>query len=1016
MINKTKLLSSLSGVLATMFAASGAAAQELPEWQSQYAVGLNKIEPHAYVWPYASAGDVAAARHTDSPCYMSLNGMWKFCWSRNPEHRPADFYKPSFYDGLWTEIAVPGNWERQGYGLPIYVNETYEFDEPLFEFKKNPPFVPEKYNEVGSYRRTFEVPAAWRGKRVVICCEGISSFYYIWVNGELLGYNQDSKTAAEWDITDKLTDGENTLAIEVYRWSAGSYLECQDMWRISGIERDVYLYCTAPSHIDDFKVTAALDRETYTEGVFGLEAKVSVEEGEAVLRYTLSDDSGTCIASDEQRADADGCIAFGEIRLPGIRSWNAEHPALYDLALELSRDGEVLHATGCKVGFRTSEVRDGQFCINGVPVLIKGTNRHEHSDRGRTVSHELMEKDIKLMKLNNINTVRNSHYPNDPHWYELCDRYGLYVIDEANIESHGMDYGDATLAKDTTWLTAHLDRTRRLYERSKNHPSVIIWSLGNEAGNGINFQRTYDWLKAADASRPVQYEKAGEEYHSDIYCRMYRSPEEMREYLDKEDIYRPYILCEYLHAMGNSCGGMKEYWDLIESEPMAQGGCIWDWVDQGFREIDADGRWYWTYGGDYGPENVPSFGNFCANGLVGPDRTPHPHLAEVHKVYQYIKSELVDAKNLKIRVKNMFDFSNLDEYRLHWSITADNGALLAEGDRELNCAPHQTAELQIGAVKLPRTAHEAYLTLKWYRKEASELVGTSHTVAYDQFLLAGTAKSVAMPAAKGVLGFSVDEQSGALSLTLDGRTILDSPLALSLWRPATDNDRRDRFGERVWKQEGIDAATQRVTKLTAKNGVVTAETEILDKEGHKLAAAKFVYSKVKEGGVNIKTTFAPDTAALHSVARVGLVCDLPKEFSNIEYLGRGEAETYADRKQCGTIGIYATSPERMFHCYVRPQAAGNRTDVRWARITDGEGRGLLVCASRPFQFGALPFADADIDRADHLNELLPSGRVTLHLDAEQMGVGTATCGPGVHSQYLVPLTAQTFEFTIYPQN
>ena len=437
---------------------------------------------------------------------------------KNPDLRPKDFYKPSFYTGGWADINVPGNWERQGYGTAIYVNETYEFDDKMFNFKKNPPLVPYKENEVGSYRRTFTVPAGWKGRRVVLCCEGVISFYYVWVNGHFLGYNQGSKTAAEWDITDQLEEGENTIALEVYRWSSGSYLECQDMWRLSGIERDVYLYSTPKQYIADYKVNATLEKERYKDGIFGLDVTVGgPADGVASVSYTLNDPLGRPVLSGEMPVKSRGLsnfITFGEQRLKDVKRWNAEHPNLYTLVLELKNaGGQVTEVTGCEVGFRTSEIKDGRFCINGVPVLVKGTNRHEHSQLGRTVSKELMEQDIRLMKLYNINTVRNSHYPTDPYWYRLCDRYGLYMIDEANIESHGMGYGPASLAKDSTWLTAHMDRTHRMYERSKNHPAIVIWSLGNEAGNGINFERTYDWLKSVEKSRPVQYERAEQNYN-----------------------------------------------------------------------------------------------------------------------------------------------------------------------------------------------------------------------------------------------------------------------------------------------------------------------------------------------------------------------------------------------------------------------------------------------------------------------------------------------------------------------
>ena len=646
-----------------------------PEWQSQYAIGKNKLAPHTYIWPYANADAVGEGNYEQSPYYMSLNGKWKFHWVKNPDHRPKEFYKPSFYTGGWADIDVPGNWERQGYGTAIYVNETYEFDDPLFNFKKNPPLVPYAENEVGSYRRTFTVPADWKDRRIVICCEGVISFYYIWVNGHMLGYNQGSKTPAEWDITDYVQAGENTVALEVYRWSAGSYLECQDMWRLSGIERDVYLYSTPRQFIADYKVTSSLDKKEYKEGLFGLDVTVEGSAtGVSALAYSLEDTAGKTILQNEMPVKSRGLsnfITFDEQSLPDVKRWSAEHPNLYTLILTLKDDaGHITHLTGCKVGFRTSEIKDGRFCINGVPVLIKGANRHEHSQLGRTVSKELMEEDIRLMKQHNLNTVRNSHYPTHPYWYQLCDRYGLYVIDEANIESHGMGYGPASLAKDSTWLPAHMDRTQRMYERAKNHPGIVIWSLGNEAGNGINFERTYDWMKSVETTRPIQYERAEQNYNTDIYCRMYRSVEELLVYARQTEpkVYRPFIMTEYLHAMGNSGGGLKEYMDVFETEPIVQGGCIWDWVDQSFREIDADGRWYWTYGGDYGPKNVPSFGNFCCNGLVNAVREPHPHLLEVKKAYQYIKATLVDKSNLTLNIKNWYDFTNLNAYILHWQV------------------------------------------------------------------------------------------------------------------------------------------------------------------------------------------------------------------------------------------------------------------------------------------------------------------------------------------------------------
>lgn len=998
-----------------------AAAQQQPEWQSQYAVGLNKLNPHAYVWPYATAADVQKGAYEESPYYMSLNGKWKFHWVKNPDTRPKDFYKPSFYTGGWADINVPGNWERQGYGTAIYVNETYEFDDKMFNFKKNPPLVPSEENEVGSYRRTFTIPAGWEGRRVILCCEGVISFYYAWVNGEFLGYNQDSKTPAEWDITDKLKKGENTIALEVYRWSAGAYLECQDMWRLSGIERDVYLYSTPKQYIADYKVTSILEKNTYKDGVFELDVTVEgAAAGIATIAYELQNEAGKTVLNGSQPVKSRGLsnlITFDEKRIPDVEKWSAEHPNLYTLILELKdANGKVTEVTGTKVGFRTSEIKDGRFCINGVPVLVKGVNRHEHSQLGRTVSKELMEEDIKLMKQHNINTVRNSHYPAHPYWYQLCDRYGLYMIDEANIESHGMGYGPASLAKDSTWLTAHMDRTHRMYERSKNHPAIVIWSLGNESGNGINFERTYDWLKSVEKNRPVQYERAEENYNTDIYCRMYRSVDVIKEYVVRKDIYRPFILCEYLHAMGNSCGGMKEYWDVFENEPMAQGGCIWDWVDQSFREVDKDGNWYWTYGGDYGPKDVPSFGNFCCNGLVNAVREPHPHLLEVKKIYQNIKSTLVDKKNLTIRVKNWFDFSDLNEYLLHWSVTGDDGTIVAEGSKEVTCAPHAVVDITLGAVKLPKTLREAYLNLSWTRVKATPLVTSDWEVAYDQFVLPVSKNSWSgKPAKAGNTTFVVDEATGALkSLCLDGEELLASPITLSLFRPATDNDNRDQNGAKLWRQAGLDHLTQKVVSLKEGKNKTTVKADILNAEGKKIGNAEFIYALNRDGSMKVQTTFEPDTSLVKSMARLGITFEMKDTYENVTYLGRGEHETYTDRNQSGKIGVYKTTPERMFHYYVVPQSTGNRTDVRWMQLTDEHGKGCWIEANSLFQFSTVPFSDVILEKARHINELKRDGKITIHLDAEQAGVGTATCGPGVLPSYLVPLTKQTFDFTIYP--
>ena len=651
--------------------------------------------------------------------------------------------------------------------------------------------------------------------------------------------------------------------------------------------------------------------------------------------------------------------------------------------------------------------------------MVKGANRHEHSQLGRTVSKELMEQDIRLMKQNNLNTVRNSHYPTHPYWYHLCDLYGLYIIDEANIESHGMGYGAASLAKDSTWLPAHMDRVQRMYERSKNHPAIIIWSLGNEAGNGINFERTYDWMKSVEQSRPVQYERAEQQYNTDIYCRMYRSVEELLAYAHQTSpkVYRPFIMTEYLHTMGNSGGGLKEYMEVFESEPVVQGGCIWDWVDQSFREVDAHGKWYWAYGGDYGPENIPSFGNFCCNGLVNAVREPHPHLKEVKKTYQYIKCTLKDPKNLTIAIKNWYDFTNLNAYVLKWSIVGDNGKMLAKGEQSIEAAPHATTEVLLGGVRLPRNIHEAYLNLSWTPKKKSAFIGTDDEVAYDQFVLPANSQyrpTLAKLSEKPEI--QIDPKTGALtSYIYEGQEYLASPVRLSLYRPATDNDNREKKGgAKVWRKLGLNHLVQRVLSVKTSGHTTYSEVKLLNDKNETIGSATFEYTIRKDGILSVQTRFVPDTTFVSSLARVGLVFEMPHSFNRVTYLGRGEHETYADRKLSGRIGIYHTDAERMFHYYVRPQATGNRTDVRWMQVSDELEKGLSVWGEKPFEFSVSPFTDENIDAAGHINKLKRNGTVTVHLDALQSGVGTATCGPGVLAPYLVPVKEYLFSFEIRP--
>lgn len=1006
----------------TVAAATSVSAQNLPEWQTIEHFRDGQIPSHALVVPYRT-NDVKAVeemQYDHSPYYMSLNGKWKFHWNKNVDLRPKGFQDPAYDVSSWDEINVPGNWERQGYGTTIYVNTTYEFDSPWADFKKDWPHVPSATNEVGAYRRSFTVPADWKGRRVVLALEGVISFYYVWVNGEYLGCNMDSKDAAEWDITDKLREGENTVALEVYRWSAGAYFECQDYWRLSGIERDVYLYSTPQTYISDFTAVTPLD-SLYRDGVLNLDVQVAGKIApKQSVRYSLYDADGQTVATDTKTAAAN--VDFTRT-LPGIRHWTAETPNLYTLLIDyLAADGSVTETVGCNVGFKTSEVKGGLFLVNGQPVKVKGVNRHAHSQLGRTVPRELALKDIQLFKENNINTVRDCHYPQDRYWYHLCDKYGIYVIDEANNESHGYGYGPESLAKQPEWIPAVVDRVQRMWEKSKNNPSVTFYSLGNECGNGIVFEEAYKWLKSREHNRPVQYERALDDWNSDIYAEMYGYHSGVKAYGDDTTKVRPYILCEYAHAMGNSVGGLQDYWDLFEANPKLQGGCIWDWVDQGFEETDSLGRKYWAYGGDYGPANVPSDNSFNCNGLVWADRTPHPALAEVKKVYQNIKCTLVDPSTLTISVKNWYDFTDLSAYTLRWRLTDAEGRTLREGTRTVELKPHATTTISLG--EYTPGADEMFLDLSWTPKAEKPFVPATYEVAYDQFELPMGNPDISYSedlklkrkgntfTAKNIpLNFTVSRETGLItSLIANGREMIASPIELSLYRSPTENDLAWEGKNRVWKEEGIDSISLKLTDFVVNKEQVFTAADIYSRQGKKIGLVTFSYYIESDSTLLVDCEFRPDTAAISNMPRLGLTFTMPAdEAKTMTYFGR-EGETYVDRMQAGRISTYTLTPEESFPIYNKPGSAGNRTQTRYVTFNPA---GLLISSDRNFQFSAYPYIDDEVTRALHINDLTPGKLVTVHLDYYQTGVGTATCGSDVLPKYYLPVENRGFRFSFH---
>jgi len=1010
------------------------------DWENPALLHAGTEVPRADFVPFPDAASALKLGPRESPRYLSLNGPWKFHWSPRPADRPLDFWKPEVDIGGWAETPVPSNWMFQGYDYPIYVNIPYEFAR-----NPRPPFVPHDRNPVGSYRRTFTVPADWAGLNVYLHFGAVKSFFYVWVNGGKVGLSKDSKTPAEFDITPFLKPGENVLAVEVYRWSDGSYLECQDFWRLAGIERDVHLYAAPKVRIRDFEVRAGLD-DRYRDGRLAVTVDLAPEAAAgavpASVSLTLLDPAGkTVVAARRPAADpGDGRAAVRfDASLAGVARWSAETPALYRLVLEL-RDGagKPLEAVTARIGFRTSEIRNGQLLVNGVPVLLKGVNRHEHDPQtAHVISEASMRRDIELMKRSNINAVRTCHYPDDPLWYDLCDEYGLYLVDEANIESHGMGYGPESLAKDPVWGPAHLDRVRRMVERDKNHPSIIIWSLGNEAGDGVNFENAYAWLKKRDPSRPVQYERAELRPHTDIYCPMYASIEEMLKYAsEKRD--RPLIQCEYAHSMGNSTGNLQDYWDAIESHDQLQGAFIWDWVDQGFAARNAKGEFFWAFGGDYGPADVPSDQNFCCNGLVAPDRTPHPALFEVKKVYQYVKFRPADLAAGRLEVRNGYDFTSLERFDLEWEIVANGKPVTAGTIGRPAVAPRASRAVRIPLPKLlPLPGVEYFLNVSLRAREAGPGIPKGHVVAAEQLALpfsapaaAGAAKTLPPLAIEdgprfvrvNGEGFSVriDRLTGALdSFVVDGRELIGSGIEPSYWRAPTDNDFGNQMPRRlgVWRQASLfrDIESIRAREEGPGRAAVTVAFGVAGGQARQVLE----YVITGDAAIVVRSTLKPKAGVkLPELPRFGLKLALPGTFDKVRWYGRGPFENYWDRKAAAFVGLYDTTAAEPLP-YVSPQEFGNRTDTRWLAVRDGEGRGLLVTGDPVLEFSAHPFWPEDLTQesrgSKHPPDVQRRDLVCLTLDAAQMGVGgDDSWGARVHPQYTLPARDFSFTLTLRP--
>ncbi|OGD18759.1 MAG: beta-galactosidase, partial [Candidatus Aminicenantes bacterium RBG_16_63_16] len=892
-------------------------AEPVEDWENPLVLARNTEPPHATLMPYSGEVSAIAGDRYGSDYCLSLNGAWKFHWVPKPADRPRGFSRTGFDAASWEEIRVPGNWQFQGYDMPIYLNEGYPFP-------ADPPRIPHDRNPVGSYRREFAVPESWAGRQVFLHFDGVDSAFYVWVNGEMAGYSEDSRTPAEFNITRLLRPGRNILAVEVYRYSDGSYLECQDFWRLSGIFRNVYLFSAPTVHIRDFELQADLDAD-YRDAVLRIKAWVknygAVAAENLTVEARLPGHDGRTVAGDPVATGSSPYIAPGAESLflmkaivPNPRKWTAETPNLYHVILVLKDSrGEPVEYESADFGFRKVEIKSGQLLVNGQPILIKGVNRHEHDPvTAQYVTRESMLQDIILMKRHNINTVRTSHYPNDPQWYELCDEYGLYLIDEANIESHGMGYRpDRTLANRPEWKAAHLDRVRRMVERDKNHPSVIIWSMGNEAGDGTNFEAASEWIHRRDPSRPVHYEQAALRPHTDIYCPMYPGVSEIIAYAEKKPD-RPLIMCEYEHAMGNSCGNFQDYWDAIERLDRLQGGCVWDWVDQGIWKMTPDGRRYFGYGGDFG--DSPTSGNFCCNGLVLADRTVTPKTIEVKKCYQNVGFRAIGAGRFEI--KNKFFFTSLDGFEISWSVEADGREVDSGVLGRLDIAPRQSrvVDLPLKLKKFaPASGSESFLKFSVRLPEAADWAPKGHEIAAEQIQLALGAPSLpieiaSLPSIKKADGAEAivisgrdfearfDRQLGQLvSYRFKGTELIDRAPEPNFWRAPTDNDFGNGMPARcaVWQKASVKRTLEGfdIRELSGQAVRLTARFVLPDVRSRHTTT----YTVLGNGEIVIQNQIKIGEGKLPELPRFGMRLRVPAAFELVTWYGRGPHENYWDR-------------------------------------------------------------------------------------------------------------------------
>lgn len=1019
-----------------------------PEWNNNPEIfQLNRLDARAALTPYANAEE-ALNNGDNSSRVQSLNGTWKFHHVDKPADRPETFYETGYDTSDWADIPVPAHWQLHGYDYPHYTNVRYPWEgrEDI-----QPPFAPTEFNPVGSYVRTFTVPEDWEDHPVYISFQGVESCFYVWVNGDLVGYSEDTFTPAEFLLTPYLQKGENKLAVQVFHWCDASWLEDQDFWRMSGIFRDVFLYAKPKVQIADVLATAELDDDFENgylqvgvkvgnplgkkNGVYTLEARLLDAAGrEAVTRMTAQVD----VAKDTVYA------ADLSASLLKPAQWSAETPNLYTLVLTLSDENGEVEAVKFRVGFRHFAIHDGVMKINGKRIVFKGVNRHEfNADRGRVVTEEDMIADIKLMKAYNVNAVRTSHYPNQNRWYDLCDEHGLYVIDETNMETHGSwEYGQTEEAVGTVpgskphWRANVLDRANSMYQRDKNHASIIIWSLGNESWGGDNFIHMANFFRAVDKTRLVHYEGT---FHarewdaaSDIESHMYTTPQNVEAYA-KNDPKKPFILCEYSHAMGNSCGNLFKYTDLTYQYPVLQGGFIWDWIDQAIRTKTADGVEYLAYGGDFGEERHD--GTFCGDGLIFADRTITPKLIELKTCYQNVRFEAVDLENGRILLRNDFLFTDLDRYKLVWE-TAKEGVTVERGTLSLQVAPGEAGEIVV-PFTLPVSEGEHTLTLSVIEQEDRFWAEIGHEIAFGQFVLPAYAvegedgaeavvAAVNAPLHTEDSGTSLTvtgegftavfaKQTGDLtSFVQGGRELLLAAVRPNFWRAVTDNDRGNKLDERsaTWREAGRKRTLSSLD-VSSADGAVTFKTVLAIPTEPAASQAEVTYEVKASGEIGISLTLTPGEG-LPEIPEIGLLLELTGDLDHLKWYGRGPHENYWDRRESARLGLYEGRVSEQLTPYLRPQEAGNKTGVRWAELTSADGAGLRIEGSPEVELNALPYTPETLEACDHGYKLPKSDRTVLRVNHRQMGVGGDDSWQALtHEEFTLPANrTYTYSFAL----